>query len=133
MVTYSKIFCFLVVLTFGNLLQAKQYIIYSIDQEVPLKDDSPPMKKNYYINIGMAQGVTEGTLLTIHRTISKLDPYNDNRQFNYKIPIGFLKVIHVEQHAAIALISNKKQESKKEISHIHDPMIGDNVDIFVKK
>ncbi len=128
-----KITLLLVVLLVPSILFSKDYIIFSIAQDITLDDNHTPGKKNYYVNIGGQQGVREGTVLNVYRIISRLDPYEGKTRFNFNVKIGRLKVLHVEDTAAITQKEDFLSGNEYPIFEIDDFMIGDNVKVDVGK
>ncbi len=113
---------------------ARDYIIYSIAQDLPMGEPNEFIKKNYYIDIGSEQGVEPGNKLKVYRSISRLDPYQSKKRYNYNVPIGTIEVIHVEQNSAIAKMHTNEINSKDSpYTEIKDFMIGDRVDIRVSE
>lgn len=87
------------------------------------------VKKNYYVNIGGQQGVKEGSILDVYRTISRVDPYSSKQRYNYKIKIGQLKVLHSEDSAAIGMLKQIKSGEDAPLYEIDNFMIGDIVSV----
>lgn len=111
---------------------ARDYIIYSIVQNLPMGEPNEIIKKNFYVNIGAKQGVEHGTVLDVHRTVSRLDPYETKKRYNHKVKIGEIQVIHTEDNSAIGAIKlfNDKQEDP--LVEIQSLMIGDQVSVKVE-
>ena len=110
---------------------ARDYIIYSIYQPIPMGEPNEPRTKNYYVNMGRDQGLKKGTQLNVYRNVSRLDPYNSNKRYNYKIKVGELNVIHSEEDGAIANISKITNDEGEPLLDIDHFMIGDLVDVHV--
>ena len=112
---------------------AREYIIYSIMQDISMGDEGDEgIKKNYYINLGQKQGLREGTSLDVFRHISILDPYQSKNRYNYKVKVGELEVIHVESSSAIAITKSLRSGAKVPYFELSGFMIGDKVDVMVK-
>ena len=123
---------FLTVLIFlftASMSVAKEYIIFSIVQDIPMGTEGEVVKKNYYVNIGGQQGVKEGSILDVYRTISRVDPYSSKQRYNYKIKIGQLKVLHSEDTAAIGILKQIKTGEDAPLYEIDNFMIGDLVSV----
>ena len=112
---------------------AKDFIIFNISQDLPMGEENEVIKKNYYINIGNEQGVKKGTLLDVYRNVSKLDPYENKKRYNYKIKIGELKVLHSERGAAIGKLEEFFDSNNSPLINIYDFMVGDQVKVHIKK
>lgn len=115
----------------ASMAFARDYIIYSIVQELPMGEPNELVKKNYYINMGKEQGIDKGATLDVYRTISRVDPYATKKRYNYKVKVGQLKVVHSEDNAAIGameLIQDGKDDALLEIENL---MIGDEVSVHL--
>lgn len=108
---------------------ARDYIIYSIAQDIPMGEENEKIEKNYYINMGEKQGLERGTVLDVFRVISRLDPYETKKRYNYRVKVGELEVLHTEDDSAITHL--KKLESKESDIYYEIPgfMIGDHVGV----
>ena len=122
----------LVMLTFAFTIQARDHLIYSVVEDLPMGEENEVLRRNYYINIGENQGVTPGTVLSVYRIISKSNPYDNKKRINYKIPIGQLEVVHSEDEAAVATLKKLHLTAQDPIFEINSFMIGDHVNVHVK-
>lgn len=89
------------------------------------------VRKNYYINMGSAQGVKKNSVLDVFRIISVQNPYDNKKRVNYKVKIGELKVLHTTDDAAIAMVNEYLKEEEVPIFELNQFMIGDHVAINV--
>lgn len=112
---------------------ARDYIIYSISQDLPMGLENEIIKKNYYVNIGKQQGLKEGTVLDVIRTISRLDPYETKKRYNYNVNIGKLKVLHTENSSSIARMEEMLKGPDIPYLEIDSFIIGDKVDVHINK
>ena len=110
---------------------AREHLIYSIDEEIPMGYEDTKPKKNYYVNIGAEQGVKSGTTLDVFRIISKSNPYDNLKRINYKVKIGEIEVLHSDEHAAIGSLKRIKLGIKDPLFEISGFMIGDYVSVSV--
>ena len=111
--------------------EAKDYIIYSIAQEIPMGEKAEVIKKNYYVNMGSKQGLKNGTVLNVYRNISRLDPYESKKRYSYRVKIGELEVLHSEGQAAITSLVDLDKRSKSPLFDIDGLMIGDTVEVKI--
>lgn len=103
----------MIALTFtASMAIAKDYVIYSIAQDIPMGNPNEVIKKNFYVDMGKNQGVKKGTVLDVYRVISVLDIYESKKRFNHRIKIGEMKVIHAEDTSAIGIL-NKLEEGEE--------------------
>lgn len=117
---------------FAMSINAREHLIFSVVEDLPMGEENEILRRNYYINIGANQGVTPGTVLSVYRVISKSNPYDNKKRINYKIPIGLLEVVHSEENAAVATIKELLLSAKDPIFEINNFMIGDHVSVYIK-
>ena len=111
---------------------AKDYIVYSIAQDIPMGEQNETLKKNFYIDMGKNQGIKKGTSIEVYRVISRLDPYKTNQRHRYKIKIGELEVIHSEDEFSIAFLKNLSGiEGSGTYFEYDNVMIGDKVSVKI--
>jgi len=105
----------------------RSYLIYSVAQDLPMGTDSQVIKKNFYVNMGSNQGVKKGTLLSVYRIISVLDPYENKRRTNFKVKIGELKVLHTNDEAAITITHKMNSDEESPVLDLDKFIVGDHV------
>lgn len=110
---------------------ARDYIIYSIAQDIPMGVENEVVKKNYYMNIGSNQGVQEGSILDVFRLISRLDPYESKKRYNYRVKIGEIEVLHSEDNAAIGHLKGIRSDQRAPFFEVGQFMIGDHVNVKI--
>jgi hypothetical protein len=130
--TLAKRLAIIAALLISPMSIARDYIIYSIMHELPMGHDNEVNKKNYYINIGEKQGVSDGTVLDVYRTIERNDPYETKKRYTYEIKIGELEVVHKDGAASIAVAKSIKDDAKTPLFEIPNFMVGDKVKIHLK-
>lgn len=121
-----------VLLLMATISFAKDYIIYSIAQEIPMGIPNEDIKKNYYLNMGDLHGIKEGSTVDVFRKISRLDPYQSKKRFSYTVKIGELDIIHSEENTSIASLNRLISEKSKLLFEINGFMIGDTVKVKIK-
>ncbi len=89
------------------------------------------IRKNYYINMGGAQGIKKDSIVDVFRIISVQNPYDNKKRVNYKVKIGELKVIHASPESSIAMINEYEKEDLTPIFDLPQFMVGDHVSINV--
>lgn len=130
--TCKRFFVFTAMFAFTYGLQARDHLIYSVVEDLPMGEENEVLRRNYYVNIGSNQGITPGTVLSVYRVISKSNPYDNKKRINYNIPIGQLEVIHTEEQASVAKVKKLNSSIKDPIFEINNFMIGDQVTVYVK-
>ncbi len=126
-----RILLFIIFGLFVTKTHPREYIIYSVAQDIPMGYENEVINKNYYVNMGSKQGLDHGTVLDVYRVISRLDPYKTKKRYNYRVKIGELKVLHTEDDSAIAELSQIKPVSEKIYFEVPSFMIGDHVEVSV--
>jgi hypothetical protein len=121
------------VLFFSHQLFAKEFIIYSIAHQLPMVNKQEMKIKDFYVNIGKAQGVSEGTVLDVYRMHAEQNPFDSNKRYTYKMKIGELKIIHSDSEAAIGRLQKLEVgEEDAPIFEFEKFMVGDHVAVHVK-
>lgn len=124
---------FMVTLAFtASMAIAKDYVIYSISQDIPMGYEKEVLRKNFYIDMGKNQGVAKGSVLDVFRVVSVLDPYESKKRFNHKIKIGEVKILHAEEASSIGIVHKLESEDETPLFEIGKLMIGDVVSAHVK-
>ena len=90
------------------------------------------IKKNYYVNMGLNQGVKKGTILAIYRTIIKQDQYETKTRYTHKVKLGEVTVLHAENNTAITTVKNIDLDDSRPMIEIEAPMIGDSVEVVTQ-
>lgn len=109
---------------------SKNYIVYSITQDISMGEKNEIIQKNYYVNIGSRQGVKPGTSLNVYRKVTKKNFLSKKEEYNHKIKIATLNVIHSESSSSIANLQTFFNEKDKHPRHeIEGVIIGDHISI----
>jgi hypothetical protein len=108
---------------------ARDYVIFSIAQNISMGTEETKPKKNYYVNLGQQQGVDSGTALEVYRIISLNDPFETKKRHNYRVKIGELEVLHSEQESSIAIVKDIQNGAKVPMFEIGNFMVGDKIDV----
>lgn len=83
--------------------------------------------KDYYVGIGSAQGVNNGSVLTVLRRKPVYDSMTEKLYRDVEFPIATLKVIHVEKNIAIARLEALLPTAKTPVIQPRAVMLGDRV------
>lgn len=126
-----KTFLALFFTIFAVSLWSKDYVIYSVVQDIPMGDENELIKKNFYVNMGSDQGLEKGTVLNVFRTISRVDPYETKKRYIYKVKVGEVEVLHAENENSITQLVSFNDGEKDPLFEIEGFMIGDLVSVKV--
>lgn len=116
-----------------NFGYARDHVIYSISQDIPMGYDNEKIKKNFYLNMGQNQGVKEGTIIDVFRIISNINPYNDRKRINHKVKIGEIFILHADDEAAIGKLKSIHSDNNYPLFEVNGFMIGDHVTVSVNE
>lgn len=108
---------------------ARDYIIYSIAQDIPMGIKNEAPKKNYFINMGANQGLRSGNLVDVFRIVSMNDPYESKKRYDYQFKVGELKIIHSEETSSIAVLNRMNVDDETPMLEIRGFMVGDRVNV----
>lgn len=112
---------------------ASNYVIYSIGQDLPMGEPDEVINKNYYLNIGRKQGVESGVLLDVFRTIARVNPYENNRRYIYRVKIGEIEVIHAEDESSIGKMYTLFEDTARPLIELESFNVGDEVEVQIKR
>ena len=113
-------------------IYANEYIVFGVNQNLPMGTPDEVILKDYYLNLGGHQGLNNWTIVDVFRKISHINPLSNKKRYKYKVKIGELKIIHTEESTSIARIYKKNKQTKLTILDIDSILIGDLVDIHIK-
>lgn len=122
----------LILILMASTAFAKDYVIYSISQDIPMGNKDEVIRKNFYVDMGKNQGIKKGNLLDVYRVVSVLDPYESKKRFNHRVKIGEIKILHAEDSSAIGALNKLEVDSETPVFEIGQMMIGDIVAAKVK-
>lgn len=111
---------------------AREHQIFTVAEDLPMGFANEVLRRNYYVDIGSDQGVSKGTTLDVFRTISKSNPYDNQKRVNYRVKIGELEILHSEQTSSIGILKTFEGGIKSPLFDISGFMIGDMVTVKVK-
>lgn len=116
----------------ASMAVAKDYVIYSISQDIPMGIKDEVIRKNFYVDMGKNQGVKKGSVLDVYRVVSVLDPYGGKKRFNHKVKVGQLKILHSEETSSIGVLNKMEEAESTPVFDVNAFMIGDLVNVHVK-
>ncbi len=104
-----------------------EFVVYNVFRPLDLGNPGETPPKDYYVNMGSAQGLRKGATLDVFRKKATYDLLSQRLYKEVIFPIATLRIIHVENGAAIARL--EKMLPADETPGISPPavMIGDVV------
>jgi hypothetical protein len=100
-ISIFAIFC--VFLFSGKVMAAEaDYTVYQVYRPIDLGEGGAQPPKDIFVSIGANQGVHKGSMLDVYRRISSFDNLTQKHMGDHMIPVGKVRVIHVDEKTAIA-------------------------------
>ena len=106
---------------------SQEYVVYSVYKALDLGNPGEIPQKDFYVNMGSANGLQEGATLEVLRRAPSYDLMSQKLYRDLTFPIGKLKVIHVEANAAIARLDKLIPLDKLPAVSPYAVMVGDIV------
>jgi hypothetical protein len=78
------------------------HTVYQVYRPIDLGDGAAQPPKDIFVSIGASQGVHKGSMLDVYRRISSFDNLTQKHMGDHMIPVGKVRVIHVDEKTAIA-------------------------------
>lgn len=103
-------------------------VVYSVSRALDLGGGEPPPPKDFYVNLGAAQGLQPGSRLTVRRRVSTYDLAAEKLYKDVTFSIATLRVIHVERNIAIARLDRFTPQDTTPSLSPRAVMIGDQVE-----
>lgn len=105
--------------------------VFGVKSDFPLADDQK-MFRDVYVNLGTSQGVKDGSLLDVFRTMTTVDEINQRVGRNITFKIARLKVIHAEGDVAVARVEKFLSPETIPTGTYTNVVVGDQVEIASK-
>jgi hypothetical protein len=106
---------------------AADFVVYSVYKSLDMGNPGEVPQKDFYVNMGSAQGLHDGAQLDVLRRIATYDLLNEKLYKDVTFPIAKIKVIHVEENAAICRLEKILPPEKTPAVASHSVMVGDVV------
>ena len=81
---------------------AEEFSVYQVFRTIDLGESDTPPPKDIFISMGSDHGIKKGSVLDVYRRISSFDNLTQKHMGDHMIPVGRIKVIHVDEKTAIA-------------------------------
>lgn len=122
-----------ILLSFGVInVHAAPYYIFNIKQNILMGKDNEVQVKNYYTNLGLFQGIKQGTILNVYRKLFRENPYDyKNSSRILRVKIGELVINHVDKNSSIANLHKLDTVDNQFVYDIDGFIIGDEVEVKV--
>ncbi|MBS1959579.1 MAG: hypothetical protein JST80_08925 [Bdellovibrionales bacterium] len=112
---------------FTSATHAAEINVYQVYRSIDLGESETLPPKDIFISAGSTQGVKRGAVLDVYRRISSFDNLTQKHMGDHMIPVGRLKVIHVDEQTAIARLDKFVSTDSEPALLPQAVMIGDVV------
>jgi hypothetical protein len=127
---YLTSFLTILILPFARGVKAADFMVYSVYRGLNLGGGEDIPEKDFYINMGSAQGLQEGSVLQVSRKVSSHDEVSQQFYRDLKFPFALIKVIHVEPTAAVARLERFFPKDRMPSISPRAIMVGDTVRVL---
>ncbi len=110
-----------------SALSDENAIVYSVFKGIDLGNPNEILQKDYFINLGVNQGIRIGTILEVARKAPSYDLTTEKLYKDLLFPFAQLRVIHAEKDAAIARLEKVYPADKTPIVTPRTVIVGDFV------
>lgn len=76
--------------------------VYQVYRSIDLGEGGTQPPKDIFVSIGADKGMKKGSMLDVYRRISSFDNLTQKHMGDHMIPVGKLRVIHVDEKTSIA-------------------------------
>ncbi len=116
----------------STLSQASDFAIISVIRSMPMRADEP-IVKDYYVNAGTNNGLVKGAILEAHRKLAVYDNSSSKVLQDTTVPVGTLKIIHVDSTTAVARLIKTEDTKETPITPWADVVVGDAIRVATKQ
>lgn len=106
---------------------ADDFVVYSVYKGLDFGNPGEVPQKDFYVNMGTAQGLTKGSTLEVYRRAPTYDLSTQKLYRDAMFPIARIKVIHAENGLAIARLDQLFPADRTPVTSPSAVMVGDVV------
>lgn len=107
------------------------YYVYGVKTDFTMSDKDIALH-DVYLNLGTSQGVKEGTVLDVYRTITTVDEVNKRVSDKISFKIAKVRVIHSESSVSVARVMEMHSPKETPLGEIPAIVVGDSVEVARK-
>jgi len=112
---------------------ATPFVVYGMRTDFPMSNDNKYPEKDFYVNLGLAQGIKIGSSLEVFRIVTTDDDISNRKMDNITFRIAKLKIIHAEENISVARLVEMNSKEETPYGIYNTIMIGDLVEVSSKK
>lgn len=126
---FSTLFLAFAFLLISQQARPADFVVYSIYRELDMGNPGEVPQKDYYLNMGTANGLHEGSRVDVIRKVSTYDSLTEKLYRDVQFKVATLKIVHAESGLAIARLEKMMASDKVPAMAIKGVMLGDTVRI----
>ena len=123
----AVVFLFCSIVNF-DLSFAKDVTVFEARRPLSMENNKQ-LPKDYFINAGSVEGLKVGMIFKVNRRQSLYDPYKQKAPEELLIPVGELRVIHVQGDLSVARLEDVYSRDQLPTLEADGIMVGDRVDL----
>ena len=120
--------CVVFLLFKSTYSQAAEIAIFDSRKTVSLTKEEPSYR-DYFINAGLEVGIQRGALITVVRSASLYDAYQNKTPGDLVVPVGQIKIIHAQKGLSVGRVYKLYSRENLPLIDFDYIMIGDRIDL----
>ncbi len=109
-------------------VQAKEVAIFDSRKSIALSKHEKTYK-DFYVNAGVESGLRRGVLITVVRSASLYDAYQNKTPGDLTVPVGQIKIIHSQKGLSVGRLHKLFSRSSLPVLEYEYIMVGDCLDL----
>jgi hypothetical protein len=111
---------------------AKEATVFDVRRPLAMENNEI-LPKDYFINVGEADGLKAGMTVTVFRRQSMHDPFLNKSPGDLVVVVGYLKIIHSQSDMSVARLEKVESRDNLPTLEFEAVMSGDKVDLSSAK
>lgn len=111
---------------------AKEIAVFDVRRPLSF-ENGQDLPKDFYINAGIEVGLKVGMTVAVNRRQTLYDPFQNKSPGDLIIPVGRLRIIHVQDNIAVARLEEISGRQNLPTLEFDAIMVGDRLDMSTAK
>jgi hypothetical protein len=125
----KNFFIILILILVVKVMAAESAVsVIDVRRSLPM-EPSEKSTREFYLNAGSDMGLKVGAYVDVIRFLQVQDPTANKQMGVLKVPIGKLKIIHVEKGLSVARTESELSNNERPVVEYETIMIGDQIDM----
>ncbi len=116
----------------SSMSYAKEIAVFDVRRPLSF-ENGQDLPKDFYINAGIEVGLKVGMTVGVNRRQTLYDPFQNKSPGDLIIPVGRLKIIHVQDNIAVARLEEISSRQDLPTLDVDAIMVGDRLDMATAK